>query len=437
LRQIVTNLLGNAIKFTERGEVVVRVRLLERANAKVMIRFEVQDTGIGIAPEAISRLFRPFTQADNSTTRRFGGTGLGLSICKQLIETMDGEFGLDSVPGQGSTFWFTLPFVESSEAPVASSQEPHLRGLRVLIVDDNATNRTILKHYVETWGMIPTAAAGGAEALEILREGRRCGKPYALALLDMQMPGMDGLQLARTIEADPVLSQVQRVMLSSVGKLDQASLQAAGIAASLMKPVRQSQLFDTLAEVLDRASERRAPIPAPSASRPSFRGRRVLLVEDNLVNQKVALGMLKKFEVEVTIAGHGLEALAALEQTPFDLVLMDCQMPEMDGFTAARELRQREETGQRPRLPVIAMTANAMEGDRERCLAAGMDDYVGKPVLLLDLQAALERWLGQPSLARPPRGQKTASAGQDPGVVEADKLAQLKEAVYRDRPYVS
>ena len=172
LRQIVTNLLGNAIKFTERGEVVVRVRLLERADAKVMIRFEVQDTGIGIAPEAVSRLFRPFTQADSSTTRRFGGTGLGLSICKQLIETMDGEIGLDSVLGQGSTFWFTLPFVESSEAPVASRQGPHLRGLRVLIVDDNATNRTILKHYVETWGMVPTAAAGGAEALEILREGR-------------------------------------------------------------------------------------------------------------------------------------------------------------------------------------------------------------------------------------------------------------------------
>ncbi|MGH8585115.1 MAG: PAS domain S-box protein, partial [Gammaproteobacteria bacterium] len=334
LRQIVTNLLGNAIKFTECGEVVVRVRLLERADAKVMIRFEVQDTGIGIAPEAVSSLFRPFTQADSSTTRRFGGTGLGLSICKQLIETMDGEIGLDSVLGQGSTFWFTLPFVEPSEAPVASRQGPHLRGLRVLIVDDNATNRTILKHYLETWGMVPTAAAGGAEALEILREGRRCGKPYALALLDMQMPGMDGLQLARTIEADPVLSQVQRVMLSSMGKLDQASLRAAGIAASLMKPVRQSQLFDTLADVADRASERRAPIPAPSASPPSYRGRRVLLVEDNLVNQKVALGMLKKFEVEVTVAGHGLAALAALEQTPFDLVLMDCQMPEMDGFTA-------------------------------------------------------------------------------------------------------
>ncbi|MDQ3565219.1 MAG: response regulator [Pseudomonadota bacterium] len=429
LRQIVTNLLGNAIKFTERGEVVVRVRLLEPADAKVMIRFEVQDSGIGIDPEAVSRLFRPFTQADSSTTRRFGGTGLGLSICKQLIETMDGEIGLDSVPGRGSTFWFTLPFGESSEAPVASRQGLHLRGLRVLIVDDNATNRTILKHYVEAWGMVPTAAAGGAEALEILREGRRCGKPYALALLDMQMPGMDGLQLARTIEADPVLSQVQRVMLSSMGKVDQASLQATGIAASLIKPVRQSQLFDTLAEVLDRASERRAPIPAPSASRPSFRGRRVLLVEDNLVNQKVALGMLKKFEVEVTVAGHGLEALAALEQTPFDLVLMDCQMPEMDGFTATRELRQREETGQRPRLPVIAMTANAMEGDRERCLAAGMDDYLGKPVLLLDLQAALKRWLGQPSLARPRQSEEKLSAGQDTGMVELDKLALLQEAV--------
>ena len=214
-----------------------------------------------------------------------------------------------------------------------------------------------------------------------------------------------------------------------MGKLDQASLQAAGITASLIKPVRQSQLFDTLANVTDRVSERRAPIPAPSASRPSFHGRRVLLVEDNLVNQKVALGMLKKFEVEVTVAGHGLEALAAIEQTPFDLVLMDCQMPKMDGFTAARELRQREATGQRPRLPVIAMTANAMEGDRERCLSAGMDDYLGKPVLLLNLQAALERWLGQPSLARPPRGEKTVSAGQDIGVVEADKLALLQEAV--------
>jgi PAS domain S-box-containing protein len=392
LRQVLLNLAGNAIKFTERGEVVVCAGL-EEQGAGAVVRCEVRDTGVGIPVEVQSRLFRSFTQADSSTTRKFGGSGLGLAISKRLVGLMGGEIGLTSEPGRGSTFRFTVRVAKGEAAPPGPRNEA-LRGLRALVVDDNATNRMVLLRKLAGWGLLVAEAASGAEALAVLRSAE---EPFALALLDFQMPGMDGLELARHIKADPALAGVKLIMLTSLavrGLREQAS--AAGVAGYLVKPVRLAQLHDCLATVMA------APEPLPSApTRPAAGserrppvapGLRVLLAEDNVVNQTLALRMLEKLGCCVDVVGNGREAVAAVARGEYALVFMDCQMPEMDGFEATAAIRQGE-TGSR-RVPIVALTASAMQGDREACLAAGMDDYLSKPLGLPDMERMLRRWQG-------------------------------------------
>jgi PAS domain S-box-containing protein len=388
LRQILINLIGNAIKFTPQGEVAVRVFVASEDAARARLRFEVEDTGIGISAEAQSRLFLPFTQADGSTTRRFGGTGLGLSISKNLTEMMGGEIGVSSQEGQGSAFWFTVDLEKGAVPEVRPIAD--LRDARILIVDDNPTNRRVLEHYLKTAGVVIHSADSGSEALATLRESVAKGRAFDLALLDHQMPEMDGLEVARIMNEDPALRGIPRVMLSSIGQFGPA-FTAAGISANLTKPARYAQLIDTIGRALGQAV--RPPPPAAPAPKATFDGCRLLLVEDNAVNRKLALMVLRKFAIEVAVAEQGREALNLLESDRFDLVLMDCQMPEMDGFEATQEIRVRERASGGYRMPVIAMTANAMEGDRERCLAAGMDDYLTKPFTQEQFHAMLTKWL--------------------------------------------
>jgi PAS domain S-box-containing protein len=403
LRQVVTNLVGNAIKFTDRGEVVLRVSRETATDKDVVLRFAVKDTGIGIEADAQARLFDAFTQADSSTTRKYGGTGLGLAICKKLVGMMRGNIGVESVPGQGSTFWFTVGMERQHQGTARHTKvRADVTNLRVLIVDDNATNREILQHQMLGWKMRYDSAASGAQALELVRASVSAGDPYDLAILDMQMPEMDGLTLARTIKADNALAGVRLVLLTSLGdRLPAEQLKAAGIEDCLHKPVKQSRLLDCISTVIGR-SPVGTPSTAPSAASsvetraPAKSKLRILVAEDNSVNQIVARGMLRKLGYEPDVVGDGNEALAALRTISYDVVLMDCQMPELDGYEATRAIRRLEQQGAAPfdgamSVHVIAMTANAMEGDREICLAAGMNDYVSKPVRLEDLQAALER----------------------------------------------
>jgi CheY-like chemotaxis protein len=412
LRQILTNLVGNAVKFTSHGEVVVRTTLLEVTEDTTLLRISVTDTGIGIAPDAQGRLFQAFSQADDSTTRKYGGTGLGLAISQRLTAAMGGTIGVDSTPGQGSTFWFTVRLgtrVAPHEAELLTLAE--LRNVRVLGVDDHAVNRAILEAQLTAWGMQIECVADGATALSRLRAAHAEGRPYALAILDYQMPGMDGRELAETIMADPALARTRLIMLSSVSQSGHGTAaQRAGIAAMLTKPVRQSHLFSCLLSVMG-ATERPA-LPSPGAGRSAEAQAplhaRVLVVEDNVVNQKVAVRLLEKLGCRVDVAANGLEAVELLAELAYDLVFMDCQMPEMDGFEATRTIRQREASSGH-HVPIIAMTANAMQGDSEQCLAAGMDDYLSKPVSFEALAAAARKWaIVSPQL--PPRAVVTPEA---------------------------
>jgi len=404
LRQVLANLLGNAIKFTEHGEVVVRVQLVNETATHAVIRFDVKDTGIGLTAEAQGRLFQSFSQADSSTTRKYGGTGLGLAISKQLVGLMQGQIGVQSAPGEGSTFWFTVQLEKQTGDPKPNRRSaPSLLNLRVLVVDDNATNRQILRHQIVAWKMQKGSAASGFEALKLLRAAAAAGAPYDLALLDMQMPEMDGMTLARAIKADPAIASTRLIMLTSLGhRFETEELRAVGLDAYLVKPVKQSRLFDCLAEVMGSDEIGRAltetdelPARAPADAAPPLR-LHVLLAEDNRVNQVVAVAQLKKLGCTVDAVSNGLEVLEALPRMKYDVIFMDCQMPEMDGYEASRAIRQREEDREHPcrwKAPVhiIAMTANAMQGDREICLAAGMDDYVTKPVRPDELRVVLER----------------------------------------------
>ncbi len=402
-RQILTNLLSNAIKFTEEGEVILHIELAEDEPQAALVRFSVTDTGIGMTEEQKGRLFQSFSQADASTSRRYGGTGLGLAISAQLAQMMGGEMGVESEPGKGSTFWFTARFGKRPESATRATVAPRfdLGGLRVLVVDDNATNREILHRQVISWGMSNGMAQDGPSALEKLREAAQQGTPYDLAILDVHMPGMDGIELARTIKAEPSLSAVRLVLLTSIGDDIGDAARKAGADAWLTKPVRQSQLYDTLATVMGRESsgENSAPSRRSSSEATPFTAAQttdrprgyVLLVEDNAVNQKVALRMLEKLGYTADIAANGLDALKALSGDSYDVVLMDVQIPEMDGYAATREIRERE--GTQRHTPIIAMTANAMQGDKEKTLEAGMDEYISKPVKLEELGAVLERWV--------------------------------------------
>ena len=395
LRQILINLVANAVKFTEQGEVIVRIGVEQQTVDNVLLRFAVQDTGIGMPADVQARIFESFTQADGTTTRVYGGTGLGLSIAKQLAEIMGGRIGVESEANQGSTFWFSARLGKQATATQSTFlTAAALRDLRVLIVDDNATNCEILHHQIVSWGMGNGSAQNGPQALEMLRAAAARGEHYDIALLDMMMPGMDGVELATSIKAEPVLASIRLVLLTSmsIGN-DIRETQAAGIEAYLNKPVRQSELYDTLVSVISRPS-RAAPyvINHETKANPTRFEARVLLAEDNPVNQEVARSMLEGLGCQVDVAGDGREVLSALSRLSYDIVLMDCQMPNMDGFEATREIRQRQQVGDKHGT-IIALTANAMEGDRERCLAAGMDDYLSKPLRADELQAILMRWL--------------------------------------------
>lgn len=403
LRQVVINLAGNAIKFTEEGEVVVRVSLESETNADALLRFEVKDTGIGIPVEAQARLFQPFSQADGSTTRKYGGTGLGLAISRQLIEHMHGAVGVESVPGEGSVFWFTARLNKQLEgAHTSPGIADELVNLRVLIVDDNETNRQILQHQTRAWKMRSGAAKDAAGALTELRSALAAGEPYQVALLDLQMPGTNGLTLAHSIKAESELAGVRLVLLSSFGgRINAEEMKAAGIDDFLVKPVKQSLLFDTLATVMagnvaGSASKAEKALPPLSIPAPAPQNLRILLAEDNAVNKQVAIGLLRKLGYRADAVADGTEVLEALQRIRYDVVFMDCQMPQLDGYETTRRIRQLEQKRATPfdwktPIHIIAMTANAMEGDREKCLAAGMSDYLSKPVRQNELKAALER----------------------------------------------
>jgi signal transduction histidine kinase/CheY-like chemotaxis protein len=419
VRQVLANLLGNAIKFTQQGEVCLRVALRERAAEKVRLYFSVRDTGIGI-PEAVqSKLFQPFTQADSSTTRRYGGTGLGLAITRRLVGMLGGEVGLESVEGQGSTFWFTAEFEpQSTTSSVVTALLADLTRFRALIVDDNATNRQLVQEQINCWGMPNDTAEGPIEALEILRRGVAAGRPYDLVLLDMQMPVMNGLDLAAAIKSDSAIAGARLVMLTSMQtRPPQEDLAGAHILECLLKPVKKKQLHGALVTALclkvsetdqprDRAAHTADPRPAPStASGPSrsseplvlvaTRPWRMLIAEDNRVNQKLAHRLAARLGYEAHLVTNGAEALRAMEERNFDIVLMDCHMPEVDGYEATRRIRARErQSDRRDARPafIIAVTAGAMAEDRDRCFSVGMDAYVTKPIELDELQRALERF---------------------------------------------
>jgi two-component system, sensor histidine kinase and response regulator len=416
LRQVVTNLIGNAIKFTEKGEVVVHVSCASQTATHATITVAVTDTGIGISAEAMSRLFQAFSQADNSTTRKFGGTGLGLAISKQLVEMMGGRIGVSSEPGKGSEFRFDAVLEKQSGAPkpAPSIYRENLFDLRVLVVDDNATNRQILRHQLFAWKMQKGSAANGHEALSLLRAAAAEGKPYSLALLDMQMPEMDGMTLARAIKADPAISATRLIILTSMGYTHTADeLKAAGIDAYLVKPVRQGKLFECLVQVVGREAPTRplakpgdvSGSPASDIDPTQQYHARVLVAEDNIVNQKVALAQLRGLGLAADAVANGKEALSAIRLIPYEIIFMDCQMPEMDGFEACRMLRQAERSSnyswKRP-VWIIALTANAMSGEREKCLEAGMNDYLSKPVRVSEIKNALTRWKEARANSQPP-----------------------------------
>ncbi len=400
VHQLLINLIGNAIKFTQSGVVSARVTAEMKTQTEVVLRVEIKDTGIGIPPETQARLFQSFVQADSSTSRKFGGSGLGLAICKRLAEAMQGAIGVESAPGQGSKFWVTLRFLRQTEAETQSQNLQEFVDTRVLVVDDNDTGRQFLQQQIDAWRLHNRSAGTGEEALTLLRRAVAENAPYTLAIVDMQMPTMDGLDLARRIKDDPQLRETRLIVLTPFGKpIPGDILKSANIAACCVKPVRQSALFDSIVQVLtgtrttaetshsELNEKRAAPVPS--------RNERVLLAEDNVVNQQVALGNLRKLGYTAEVASDGFEVLRALENKRYDIILMDCQMPGLDGYETTTEIRQREQNGHRTW--IIAMTANAMVGDREKCLAVGMDDYISKPLRRADLRAAMERVKARPA----------------------------------------
>jgi two-component system sensor histidine kinase/response regulator len=404
LGQVLVNLLGNAIKFTEKGDVLLVVSGQDTGRDSVALRIEVRDSGIGIAPEALQHLFKPFVQADGSITRRFGGTGLGLAISKELVELMGGQIGVDSstVAPRGTRFWVTLCLDRQAEFTRASAAQPGvatLSKLKVLIVDDNSTNCLIVSHQLNAWKVAHGAADSALAAKEVLRQAARDGAPFNLVLLDMQMPDQDGLSLGKDIAQDPQIPTPRMILMSSLGHSPARELLAeSAIQACLNKPVKQSSLLRCLQGTAQPESLYAGAQPLKAMASPrreaDRREMRVLAAEDNSVNQRVVRSQMQKLGVVVGVVNNGQEALEALESRRYALVLMDCQMPVMDGLAATRELRRREAaSGGKERMPVVAMTANALDGDERLCLEAGMDDYLPKPVKLDSLEKVLDRWI--------------------------------------------
>ena len=413
LRQVLMNLIGNAVKFTRQGEVALKVLLHATEGADCLLHFIVSDTGIGIAPEKQKMIFEPFSQADSSTTRKYGGTGLGLTITSRLVAMMGGKIWVESEQSHGSKFHFIarLGIADAKPIVVGTAAPPEiLSGVKVLVVDDNQTNRRILEGMLKRWNMKATSAEGGEAALAQLSAAQEAGEPFGLILMDMHMPGMDGFELTERIRQGPHPSTVTIMMLTSAGhRGDAARCQELGIAAYLLKPIRQSELREAIARVLG-AREQHGAIPLitryslQDAREPSA-SLHVLLAEDNRVNQRLATRLLEKRGHSVVVAADGREALAAIEKEGFDLVLMDLQMPEMDGFEATVAIREKEKAGG-ARLPIVALTAHAMKGDREKCLAAGMDGYLTKPIRTAELEEVLKKYL---TLQPEPAGTPEAS----------------------------
>jgi signal transduction histidine kinase/DNA-binding response OmpR family regulator len=398
LRQILTNMADNAVKFTSKGDISVLASLASETGSEVMIRFSVKDTGIGIAVDKKAGLFEKFTQADASTTRKYGGTGLGLAISKQLVEMMGGEIGVNSEEGKGSEFWFMLRLAKQAERQHCVALPPDIRGVHILIVDDNSTNREILMTHLTARGVRAEETSNGPAALAALYQARDAYDPFLAAIVDMQMPGMDGVALALAIKSDERLNNTRLVLMTSMGgkRVDARRMQEIDFAACLTKPVRQADLFDTLSAVL--AGTRAAPSKQHITTHQTIRHMhrcavRILLAEDNITNQQVAMGALKKLGLRADVVPNGEEAISALETLHYDLVLMDCHMPKMDGYEATRQIRNPKSAVRNHQIPIIAMTANSMRGDREKCLEAGMNDFLSKPVSPQALVNALKKWL--------------------------------------------
>jgi two-component system sensor histidine kinase/response regulator len=394
-----------------------------------MIRLAVQDTGVGVPPEALAMIFDAFTQADGSTTRKFGGSGLGLTICRQLVKMMHGDLGVESEPGRGSTFWFKLPLEKQSlNSPGQSCPAfPQLAHKRILVVDDTASYRSILHEQFRQFRVLDSYAASGHDALDVLRRQATCSKPFDLTIIDSDIKDMDGLSLAQAIRADPRIGNTRIILLTSLhGRLTTSILQTTGIAAGLVKPVRQSRLFDTLVDVLSvdaiatTGSSKHSSLVPASLSLTKIKDVRVLIAEDNAVNQRLAVRQLKKLGYYADAVSNGKEVLEALRQVPYDIILMDCQMPEMDGYEVSRLIRQQSTHGTGPY--IIALTANALQGDRERCIQAGMNDYLTKPLHLSDLESSLQRALLR---VQPSRRSNQATPGSE--VLDPAILASLHE----------
>jgi two-component system, sensor histidine kinase and response regulator len=404
LRQVLINLIGNAVKFTERGEVTVEAILSAESPDDVTVRFSITDTGIGIPPEACTRLFQPFIQADGSTTRKYGGTGLGLAICRLLAELMGGHIGVDSRIGQGSTFWFTAQFPKQVSPSAPVSPAPELRHRRILIIDAHPAQRGLLVRQMTAWGAAVTETSTGLLAIELLRAAALRGEPVYLALLNTALPDLNGMELVSRIRADRAIASTHLIACTPFGKWGAAEQgQLAGLAACVTKPIRPSHLSECVQNILTTQTPAPSESPQPMVRiirhSPHNLGR-ILVAEDNSVNQRVAIRMLEKLGYRADAVANGLEAVEAIAHIPYTAIFMDCQMPEMDGFEATRRIREREAEQDRsanlqpPRhIPIIAMTANALVGDRERCLDVGMDDYLSKPVKSEDLHAVLERVL--------------------------------------------
>ncbi len=402
LRQVITNLCGNAIKFTQDGVVILRLKPEEQTRTHVKIRFELEDTGIGISEEDQLRLFKSFQQVDASTTRKYGGTGLGLAICQQLVELMDGDIGVKSILGKGSTFWFTARFEKQFQVKEKLRKLPDsVLDKRILVVDDSKTNIDVLVGFLKSWGCNCETADNGETALLRMHDALAADDPFELVITDYRMPGMDGAQLGKRIKADPGLKDTMLIMLTSQGQRgDAALMKNIGFSAYLTKPIRRSQLFDSLVIVLcHRQTQCRAPEAELVTRHTVIESRRqkvrILLAEDNTINRKLALHLLEKFGFQADAVANGLEAVKALETAPYDLVLMDIQMPEMDGLEATQTIRSQTSNVMDHQIPIIALTAHAMKGDREICLNAGMDDYITKPIKPEELFSAIEKQIAR------------------------------------------